>query len=167
MDIRCISWPLVVDVINPTNMMWDDSMKGMRWVIEHYDRPYSSLKTFRTLQRQYPEWALEKENKGITSFIMYWDEEWVAYLVDRELVYGPVKHGDGHLPFTPILPVMNFTYADGPPEERYRGLLRPIRNLLDEEARLMTQIGAQVRTISYRTLDFHGSRQMAEDGAAY
>lgn len=159
-DLRCISWPLEVDVINPKNLMWDDSRKGMRWCIEHYDRPVSEL------ARRYPEWALAREKKAIASFFMYWDEEWVAYFVDREMVFGPVKHGYGFLPFTPILPVMNFTYADGPPQERYRGILRHVRSLLDEEARLLVQISAHNRRYSYQTLDFHGGRQQAMDVAS-
>jgi hypothetical protein len=159
-DLRCISWPLEVDVINPKNLMWDDSRKGMRWCIEWYERPV------RELSRQWPEWAKRQSNTGIAKFWMYWDEEWVAYFVDNEAILGPVKHGYGFLPFTPILPVMNYTFENGPPQERYWGILRKVRSLLDEEARLLVQISAHNRRYSYQTLDFHGGRQQAEATAA-
>ena len=154
-DLRCISWPLAVDVIKPTNMIWDDSRSDRpRWAIEWYEMP------MRDLARRYPAWALEADSQQMSSFFMYWDEEWVSYMVNQKLVVQG-RHGYGFMPMTPLLPAMSHTFADGPPQDRYKGILHHAHSLLDEEARLMTQMGALVRTNAYRTLDFHGSEQIA------
>ena len=131
----------------------------MKWVIEFSER------NVRDLQRRYPEWTSKKDSTGIAQWIEYWDEEWVAYIADNEFIWGPHKHGYGFLPFTPIIPVHSFTFEDGAPQQRFRGILQSVHSLLDEEARLVTQLGAIVRTTAYRTIDFAGPRMQAEEAA--
>ena len=158
-DLRAIKWPLHVDVIKPTNLIWDDSRSGSRWAVEFYERPVKDLAW------RYPEWARSKDVSAIASLYMYWDSVWCAFVADNELLFPPMKHNYGFMPFEPLLPVHTHTFADGQPEERYRGILYPVHSLLDEEARLLTQIGALVRQVSYRTLDFKGPRMQAEEVA--
>ena len=160
MEVRDIAWPLEVEVVKPTNLIWDDSKTRMKWVIEFYKRPVKDLK------RRYPEWVPSNQvlNAGMAEWIEYWDEEWCVYISDNQIIWK-ARHGYGHLPYTPILPVQNYTFEDGPPHERYRGLLSPAHGLLDEEARLTTQINAIIRTTAYRTLDFSGPRQQAQAAA--
>jgi hypothetical protein len=159
MEERDISWPIEVIVVNPKNLLWDDSKIRVKWVIEYYDQPV------RELTKRYPEWTTSKKPTEMATWKEYWDEEWVAYLADDEFVWGPHRHGYGHLPYTPVLPVLSHTFEDGNPEERYRGVLKPVHSLLDEEARLMTQIGSIVRTTAWRTLDFHGPKGLATEAA--
>jgi len=159
MESRCIKWPIDIGVVNPRNLIWDDSSARMKWVIEVQKRSVSDLK------RRFPEWVHHSPS-DMAEWVEYWDEEWVAYLADGEFVFGPEKHGYGHMPYTPILPVHTYTFQDGSPESRFRGILYYIHSLLDEEARLLTQIGTIVRTTSYRTLDFSGPRAQAEEAAA-
>lgn len=158
-DLRGISFPLDVDVIKPTNLIWDDSRgTAPRWAIEFYEAPV------RDLARRYPAWAVESDNQQMAQFFMYFDRERFAVVVGKEIMLEG-RHGYGFMPYTPILPVMSHTFADGRPEERYKGILWHVHSLLDEEARLMTQLGALVRVNAYRTLDFHGPRQVAEEVA--
>ena len=159
MDSRCIKWPLDVGVVNPRNLIWDDSSTRMKWVIEVQKRSSQDLK------RRFPEWV-SRSPSDMAEWVEYWDEEWVAYLADGEFVFGPERHGYGHMPYTPILPVHTFTFQDGPPDKRFRGVLHPVHSLLDEEARLVTQIGTIIRTTAYRTLDFSGPRAQAEEAAS-
>jgi len=69
------------------------------------------------------------------------------------------------MPYSPIIPMMSYTFQDGPPQERYRGILLPIHSLLDSEARLASQAESIVRQMAWRTLDFSGPRAAAEDAA--
>jgi hypothetical protein len=160
MELRCITWPIEIDVVKPTNLIWDDSKTRMKWVIEFYDRPVKDLK------RRYPEWVPSNDtlNSGIAEWIEYWDEEWCVYIADKQIVWEN-RHGYGHLPYTQILPVHSFTFEDGPPHERYQGILHPVHQLLDEEARLTVQINAIIRTTAWRTLDFVGPEPLARKTA--
>jgi hypothetical protein len=159
MEKRCIRWPFDVTAVNPKNMIWDDSKSDMKWAIEFDQR------SSQNLARRYPQWAEHRKRGQMVEFIRYWDEEWAAYIADGELVWGPERHGYGFMPYEPILPVQSFTFEDGPPHERYRGVLKPAHSLLDEEARLVAQINTLVRTTAWRTLDFSGPRQLAEQAA--
>lgn len=158
-DRRCITFPFDVSVINPKNLIWDDSKSGTKWVIESYKRTVGDLKW------QYPQWLSGKDSSDLIEWVEYWDREWCAYIIDGKFVWGPYRHGYGHLPYTAILPVHSHTFEDGSPQDRYWGINKPVRSLLDEEARLITQIDAIVRTIAWRTLDFQGPRQAAEKTA--
>lgn len=158
-DQRSITWPLDVECVKPTNLLWDDSRVGMKWAIEFYERPVKEL------ARQFPEWAAKHGKTGLASIWMYWDNVWMALAIDKEFVIEPMQHGYKFQPFTPIVPVQSYTFQDGPPQERYRGILKPIHDLLDEEARLMVQINAIVRTTAWRTLDFQGPEQLARKAA--
>mgnify|MGYP005816934319 FL=1 len=159
MEDRDLSFPFVVSVVNPKNLIWDDSKTRTKWAIEYTQR------TVRDIQRRYPEWTTQKDGNQIAQWMEYWDEEWVAYLADDQIVWGPHKHGYGFLPYTQVMPVHSYTFEDGTPQERYRGILNNVHSLLDEEARLITQLGAIVRTTAYRTLDFAGPRAQAEEAA--
>ena len=159
MDMRCITWPIDECVIRPVNLVWDDSKTRMKWAIEFYERPITDIK------KRYPEWmpTADMEMNGCATWMEYWDEEWCGYLVDNQFIWGPYKHGYGFLPYTKIVPSRSYTYDDGPPHERYTGILEPVKSLLDEEARLATQIQAIIRTIAWRTVDFQGPRSLAEE----
>ena len=159
MDDRDLCFPFVVSVVNPRNLIWDDSRNRVKWCIEFTQR------NVREIQRRYPEWTTRKEGGAIAQWIEYWDEEWVAYIADNEFVYGPHRHGYGFNPYTPISPVYSYTFSDGPPQDRYRGILKNVHSLLDEEARMITQLSAIIRTTAYRTLDFAGPRTQAEEAA--
>jgi hypothetical protein len=156
MEKRSIKFPFAANVINPRNLVWDDSKTRTKWVIEFMERDVDDV------GQKYPEWKPENPSASQAEWFEYWDEDWVMYVCDRQIVWGPHRHGYGHLPYTAILPVHSYTFEDGSPEERYRGVLNSVHNLLDEEARLMTQVGALVRTVAYRTIDFYGPEQNAE-----
>jgi hypothetical protein len=159
MDLRCITWPINVEVINPQRLIWDDSRAGMKWVMEF------SQKNAREVKQRYPEWAGRTDSSGMTRWAEYWDEEWCVYLADDEIVWGPYKHGYGFRNYTQILPVHSYSFSDGAPQQRYVGILNPAHDLLDEEARLIAQIGAIVRTTAWRTLDFSGPPGLAQKAA--
>ena len=159
MKVRNISFPMAVINVNPLNMVWDDSRAAMKWVIEFYDLPV------KLLEGLYPEWKPLKGPGQMVSFVEYWDDTWHGRMIDNEWVWGPFKHGYGFMPYTPDIPGASLNWDVGTPEMRYQGILKPIHNLLEAEARLVTQYESILRQYAWKTLDFKGSRITADNTA--
>lgn len=70
--------------------------------------------------------------------------------------YRVHKHGYGFNPYIKIQPAASMDYNTGEPERKYQGILKPVHNLLDSEARLLTQYEAILRQYAWRTIDFYG-----------
>jgi hypothetical protein len=154
MDRRNLAFPIQVSAIDPKNLIWDDSRTGIHWAIEHYQRDIKSIKY------RYPTWS--SPNGETTDWIEYWDEEWCGYIANREWVWGPYRHNYGFLPFIPVVAGDGLTTATGPLHRRYRGMLTPVTNLLDAEARLATQYEAIIRQFAWQSLDFTGPTGSAD-----
>lgn len=157
MTERNISFPIRDDNINPKNLIWDDSRLGMKWCIESYSS------TVREIRARYPEWISSKGLNDVAEWSEFWSETHVAFLADNLFVLPPMEHGYGENPIEKIVPATSLDFSSGPPHERYRGILRPVHNLLDTEARLVTQYEAILRQYSWPTIDFRGNRQEAEN----
>ena len=154
-DRRNISFPITVKNVNPKQVVWDDSRLGRRWAIEYYDREA------RDIARRYPHFV-GKSKSGLISWMEYWDEEWYGYIADNEWVEGPHRHYYGFLPYIPIHLSNSVEHDSGLLTRRYRGLLTPVLNLLDSEARLASQYEAIIRQFAWQTLNFRGPAQAAE-----
>ena len=156
LDEKDISFPFVIDAVNPKNIIWDDSRAGMKWAIEFYDAHCNDI------QMLYPEWIPLTPNSETITFLEYWDDTWCGRMADGEWVWGPYKHGYGFNPYVKIQPATSLDYDVGLPEDRYQGVLKPVHSLLDSEARLITQYEAILRQYAWRTIDFHGPASSAE-----
>lgn len=156
MEKRSLSYPLISRNVNPKNLIWDDSRAGRKWAIEFYQRDVQDI------ARRYPEWVGKTAGNRLTDWVEYWDDTWCMYLAGGEVVWGPYEHGYGFVPYVPLMPNNALDFDDGPPQDRYQGILYPIRNLLQAQARLLSQHEAILRTVSWRTLDFFGPPQIAK-----
>jgi hypothetical protein len=156
---RGIVFPFRVINANPKNLIWDDSRVGIKWVIESYQGRAGDLK------RLYPEWVSSKGDGDVSSYDEYWDDTWHIRLIDNQIVWGPHEHGYGFMPYTPVVPGTSVDFDIDRPERRYRSMLAPVYNLLDTEARLVTQYEAMLRQYAWRTLDFHGNQTAAQNTA--
>ena len=154
LEKKQISFPFVDINVNPKNLVWDDSKVHRNWVIEFYEKDVMDI------HRRYPEW-MAKTGKKVASWVEYWTDTHAMYIADTEVVWEG-EHGYGFNPHTMLIPNNALDWDDGPPEDRYWGILRPVHSLLDAEARLMTQYEAIVRTVSWRTVDFQGPQELAE-----
>ena len=159
MDKRALTYPIVAKNVNPKNLIWDDSRAGRKWVIEFYERGTKDI------AQRYPEWIPKTSGKRLSDWTEYWDDTWCMYIADNEAVWGPYRHGYGFIPYVPLIPNNSLDYDDGPPQDRYQGILYPIRSLLETEARLISQYEAIVRQVAWRTLDFFGPAQIAKQTA--
>jgi len=159
LDSRSITFPFVVDAISPRNLLWDDSRAGMKWAIEYYEAHANDV------QRLYPEWSPLSGTVDTVTFKEYWDDTWCVRLIDDVVVWGPHRHGYGFMPYVPITPGTGIDIDVGPPERRYQSILKPVYNLLDAEARLVTQFESILRQYAWRTLDFKGPASSAQSTA--
>ena len=157
LDDRCVKFPFDLQVVNPRNLVWDDSRVKRHWVIEHYQRDV------RDIKKRYPQWLSSKNDWQGVTWVEYWDERWCGFMADGQWVWGPFEHGYGYVPYVAIEPSSSLEFDSGPPHLRYQGLLSSVLNLLDAEARLATQYESILRQYAWRTIDFHGDRRLAED----
>ncbi len=157
---RNISFPFVVKNASPENLIWDDSRVGPKWVMEIHESSVGDI------QKLYPEWQpLSKRSTDMVTFSEYWDGTWMVRLIDNDIIYGPIEHGYGFMPYEQVIPGTGLSWDVGRPEDRYRSILHPVYNLLDAEARLMTQYEAILRQYSWPRMDFNGPRVQAENVA--
>ena len=153
-QLRNVVFPIRVNVVNPKNVIWDDSALGMKWTIEHYSAQVRQLKA------RYPEWQTAKRGAEMATWTEYWDGRWYMFLADDVPVWGPYEHGYGFNPYVAVVPATSVDYDTGRPELRYRGMLTPVLNLLDAEARIITQMEAIMRQYAWPTMDFGGPNRV-------
>jgi hypothetical protein len=155
MDRRKLIFPFSLENVNPREMLWDDSKTGPKWAI----RTVSA--TVQEMRERYPDWMTTKGLGEMVEWVEYWDDTWYAYLADGVFVRTPTRHGYGFLPFVPVISANTLDWDSDKPERRYQGMLHPVMNLLDSEARIVSQIHAIMHSVSYRTLDFTGPTHLA------
>lgn len=159
LDKRSISYPIRTFHIKPQNMMWDDSRTGIKWNIEFY----GDHDTTTNVNRMFPQWTNPKNRKGKdgVDWMEYWDDTWVAYLADDQILYGPHKHGYGFNPYKPLIPGTTLYMEDGKPEERFQGEAWPGLDIFDAKARFITMFQAIIRQFAWPGFDFKGPEQQA------
>lgn len=159
MERRSISFPFQIMNANPKNLVWDDSRTGIKWVIESYERTDADA-----VRGRYAGWGSVKKNGEPFTWLEYWDETYCVYVADNEVVWAG-EHDYGFQPYVPVFPARTVGWDVGEPEQRYRGILRPVHSLLDEKARALTAYNAILRMFAWRTLDFTGPQALAERAA--
>lgn len=157
---RKVSFPFLVENINPKEMIWDDSRTGPHWIIR------SVRTTIGGIRQMFPQWQSGRQNTNVTEWREYWDDTYFAYMADNEFVLPPTPHGYGKLPFTRVISASAIDWNAGKPEDRYQGILRPVHSLLDAEARIITQIAHILRSTAWRTIDIYARNQQAGDAVA-
>jgi hypothetical protein len=155
MDRRKLLFPFCLENVNPREMLWDDSKNGPKWAI----RTVSS--TVQDMRERYPDWMTTKGLGEMVEWTEWWDDTWYAYLADGIFVQPPTRHGYGFVPFVPVIPANTLDWDSDKPERRFQGILHPVMNLLDSEARIVSQIHTIMHSVSYRTLDFTGPTHLA------
>jgi len=158
MERRRVTFPFVCRNVNPRELRWDDSATGPNWVIRKVQSSRGDIK------RRFPNWVGmgSRPDSDPTTWIEYWDHRYYAYLADNEFVQKPTEHGYGFLPFFPVRSASTIDWDAGKPEDRYQGILYPVHQLLDSEARLVTQVEAILRKVAWVTLDIYGPRHSAQ-----
>jgi hypothetical protein len=158
MEQRNIHFPIDISVVDPRKMVWDDSRLGPKWAME-----FSTRSDVRNLHRRYPEWTGQIDSTtGIVNWIEYWDDKWAVYIINNEVVFAE-QHGYGFMPYAPVLPSFGLDYDDGPPHERYQGILDGNYEILDEINRTVSAQTAILRAFAWPTIDFVGPPHLVEE----
>ena len=129
------SIPIIIQAINPANIMPDPHYGGNLYIFERHKKLLFDAK------RLWPHWDNPK-GKHIedaeVEYISYWDKDYRCDLVDGEPILkvkgGVGKHGYGFIPYTLIESGLGNLSKDALPEKRYVGLLRYIFDLLISES---------------------------------
>ena len=156
MEKRNISFPIIVENVNPKRLVWDASKIGPRAAIEFYERSDT-----RALMNKFPQWSGETDRQGIVQWAEYWDEKYAVFMANNEVVWAD-EHGYGFMPYVPVQPANTMDWDDGPPHERYQGMLIPILDLLDEHARAFNARSAILRAYAWPSIDFHGPDHLTD-----
>ena len=132
--ISHLSLPIIIQAINPANIMPDPYYGGQLYVIERHKKLLFDAK------RIWPHWD-NPNNRGIdeeVEYISYWDKDYRCDLVDGEPVLkikgGVVNHRYGFIPYTLIESGLGNLDENDAPEKRYVGILRYIKDLLISES---------------------------------
>ncbi len=128
-----LSLPILIQAINPHNVMLDPSYGGKLYTIEYHQRAVFDM------EKMYPHWKNTKHRSidETVDYVSYWDSEFRCDLVDGEAVLkgGVVKHNYGFTPYTPIESGLGNLGIDALPEQRYVGINRYAQDLYVSESR--------------------------------
>jgi len=84
---------------------------------------------------------------ALVDWVEYWDEHFRAYLVGGEFIDGPRRHRYAKPPFQ--IRASGLGSGTGKPEEMYRSMLFPVRNLLDAEIKTKSQLQVMIRNTAW------------------
>jgi len=132
-----LSLPIVIQPVNPYNILPDPYTGGDLYVMEQRERSLFDV------QLMYPHWTNPKGRKlkdknDRPEIVSYWDKDYRCELIDGQPVLkikgGVVNHNYGFIPYTLIESGLGNLDKDANPEQRYVGLLRYIYDLLVSES---------------------------------
>ena len=132
---RFDSIPIVIQSVNPRNIMLDPYHEGGTFVFETKEEYCFNVK------QKFPKWSNPKTKKVAdrVEHVSFWTRNYRCELYDREPVLkvagGVAKHSYGFLPYTLIDTGLGNISADNDPKKRYVGILRYIGQLLFSESR--------------------------------
>ncbi len=129
------SIPIVIQSINPNNIMLDPYYDGGMFVFETQEELCFNVK------QRYSWWG-NPQGKKITDkveHISFWTKDFRCEFYDREPILkvtgGVAKHTYGLIPYVPIDTGLGNISADNDLKKRYVGILRYVKDLIISESR--------------------------------
>ena len=129
------SIPIVIQAVNPRNIMLDPYYDGGMFVFE------TRIELCFDVKQNFPKWSNPQGKKASEKIehISWWTKDYRCELYDREPVLpvkgGVANHKYGFIPYTPIDTGLGNLSSKNELEKRYVGVLRYIRDLLLSESR--------------------------------
>lgn len=129
------SIPIVIQSINPKNIMLDPYYDGGMFIFETREELCFNVK------QSFPWWG-NPAGKKITDkveHISFWTQNFRCEFYDREPILkvtgGVAKHTYGFIPYVPIDTGLGNISADNDLKKRYVGILRYVKDLIISESR--------------------------------
>ncbi len=130
------SIPIVIQGINPRNIMLDPYYDGGQFVFETREELVFNV------QQRFPSWSNPNGRKVSerVEHISFWTKDFRCELYDREPVMntrwgGVAPHSYGFIPYVPIDTGLGNVSHDNDLTKRYVGVLRYVKDLLISESR--------------------------------
>ena len=128
--------PLTLRVIHPRNLLPDPSSDPPRYVME-----IKHMKLGQVMQMQWvkdsgwtpPNWdsnGLAMSLSSDVEWVEYWDKDYWAIDCEGEVIKPPVEHGLGRIPHVIQYAGFGIEPEGGKPEERVRGLLHDLGDIV-------------------------------------
>lgn len=129
-----LSLPLVIQAINPANIIPDPYTNGDLYVMEYHKRLLFDVMRTKAGSRWGNPRKIPQDEE--VEYLSFWDKDFRCDLIDGEPVWkmGVFKHKYGFIPYTLIESGLGNLSQDAAPEKRYVGLLRYIIDLLISES---------------------------------
>jgi len=152
---RKFTFPIVAEVINPQECVWDIASTTPRWIIKFCDMDASWVSA------HFPEW--EGKPNGTVEFLEVWTSTHVAYIADERWAMKPRKHTYGRIPFVKYYPQTGVKTIGRKPEHLYRGIGHGNFGMLRAESRLASQYLDIVGRNAWSNISFRGPRGLTEE----
>lgn len=129
------SIPIVIQSINPSNIMLDPYYEGGMFVFEVREELCFNVK------QSFPRWSNPENRKVVdkVEHISFWTKDFRCELYDKEPVLktggGVAKHVYGFIPYVAVDTGLGNVSADNDLKKRYVGVLRYVKELLLSESR--------------------------------
>jgi hypothetical protein len=156
------SIPIVIQAVNPYNIMLDPYENGGRFVFETQEKLVMDVKG------KYPSWSNPQGRADDTpvTCISFWTPFYRCELYDGEPILkgGVVEHDYGFIPYVPIDTGLGNLSATADPAKRYVGVLRHIRAMLVSESRDYSIADVVLKKTAYPWLTAEGENAELLEG---
>jgi len=156
LEERNIKWPIVAEVVNPQELIWDTESHTPRWLIRVTQIESTWVKA------HFPDWPLQP-GKDMVPFWECWTGTHVAYVADSVWAMPPRKHGYLVMPYVPFRPLTGLDTIGRDPADLYRGILHGNFGMLKAQSRLASQYLDIVARSAWPNNDWSGPRGMTEE----
>ena len=153
---RKFKFPIISEVINPQECVWDTASTNPRWIIR------SSEIDSEWIMAHFPEYE-GPVNNGKCDFAEVWTSTHVAYMANGEWCMAPRRHAYGRIPWIIFHPQTGIKTVGNKPEHMYRGIGAGNFSMIKAESRLASQYLDIVSRNAWSSLNFKGPRGMTEE----
>jgi len=141
------TFPLMMSCVNPRTFFPDPARE---FVIEAFDRKGLEI------QAMFPDVVTNSETTKL--WIEYWDAEKFIYMWGEDILHeGP--HPFGFLPYVWRDAGLGYVDHENSPEALYRGILFPVKDVLEIQAKNLAQADAIISETAWPGVDFSGANK--------
>ena len=153
---RKFKFPIISEVINPQECVWDTASTNPRWIIRN-----SEIDS-EWIMAHFPEYE-GSFSDGKCDFAEVWTSTHVGYMAEGEWAMKPRRHAYGRIPWIIFHPQTGIKTVGQKPEHMYRGIGSGNFGMIRAESRLASQYLDIVSRNAWSSLNFKGPRGMTEE----